>query len=118
MISALCLATVVYLEARGEPYKGQLAVAEVVMNRVKDDDYPDSICAVAKQKRQFKFKKGLDKVVQDSVSMDAAVEVMKYKPNLTKGATHFHSGKRPSWAKRFKETAKIGKHRFYKGKKQ
>lgn len=112
----MCLATVVYLEARGEPYKGQLAVAEVVMNRVKAEDYPDTVCAVVKQKGQFKFRKGLDKAVKDSISMDAAVQVMKHKPNLTKGATHFHSGKKPSVFRKLKETVKIGQHRFYRTK--
>lgn len=114
MLSVVCLATVVYLEARGEPYKGQLAVAEVVMNRVEKEEYPESICAVAKQKGQFKFKKGLK--LKDTLAMEAAVEVIEHKPNLTKGATHFHSGKKPGWAKRMKETIKIGGHRFYKTK--
>lgn len=116
MLSAICLATVVYLEARGESYQGQMAVAEVVMNRVKSDKYPDSVCAVAKQKGQFKFNKGLEKKLADTTSMKAAVEVIKYKPNITKGATHFHSGPKPGWAKKFKETIKIGKHKFYKQK--
>src|ERR671916_33370 len=52
-----CLASAIYFEARGEPIKGQLAVAEVVLNRVASKKYPDSICAVVKQPWQFSFVK-------------------------------------------------------------
>ena len=44
-----CLAEALYFEARGEPIKGQLAVGEVVLNRVEDPRYPNSICKVVNQ---------------------------------------------------------------------
>src|SRR5688500_11742487 len=50
-----CLATAVYFEARGEPLAGQLAVAEVVLNRSRSGRYPADICAVVKQPWQFSF---------------------------------------------------------------
>lgn len=44
-----CLATAIYFEARGEPLPGQVAVAEVILNRVESPAYPDSVCAVTSQ---------------------------------------------------------------------
>ena len=46
-----CLATAIYFEARGEPEHGQLAVAQVVLNRVKNPAYPNTICGVVYQNR-------------------------------------------------------------------
>src|SRR3569623_107391 len=51
----ICLAQAVYFESRGEPSEGQLAVAEVVINRAKSDLYPDSYCDVIRQPAQFSF---------------------------------------------------------------
>jgi N-acetylmuramoyl-L-alanine amidase len=50
-----CIATAVYFEARGEPIEGQLAVAQVVLNRAASGRYPSSVCAVVKQRSQFSF---------------------------------------------------------------
>ena len=114
MVSVICLATVVYLEARGEDHLGQMAVAEVVMNRVSSEGFPDSVCAVARQKGQFAFNSKLAYKVERSPSLQVAKEAIKQNTNITKGATHFHSGKKPYWAKVLLPTVKIGKHRFYK----
>lgn len=51
----LCLAMAVYHESRGEPLIGQVAVAHVVLNRTQSDLYPDDVCAVVTQPRQFPF---------------------------------------------------------------
>lgn len=55
MITAglLCLAMTVYFEARGEPVKGQYLVADVVVNRVLDPDFPSTICEVTSEPGQF-----------------------------------------------------------------
>src|SRR5688500_12151204 len=50
-----CVATAVYFESQGEPLEGQLAVAQVVLNRAASGQYPTSLCAVVKQKAQFSF---------------------------------------------------------------
>lgn len=47
--SIMCLAMAVYFEARGEPMVGQVAVAQVVMARVDDHRYPNTVCEVVKQ---------------------------------------------------------------------
>ena len=44
--SLRCLANAVYFEARSEPIRGQMAVAQVVMNRVFSDFYPNDVCGV------------------------------------------------------------------------
>lgn len=51
----LCLTMAIYHEARGEPILGQMAVAEVIINRVKDKRWPSTVCKVVKQKSQFEF---------------------------------------------------------------
>jgi N-acetylmuramoyl-L-alanine amidase len=53
-----CLANAVYFEARGESLEGQLAVAEVVMNRSRSGRYPATWCGVVTQRAQFSFVRG------------------------------------------------------------
>jgi spore germination cell wall hydrolase CwlJ-like protein len=53
-----CLATAVYFEAKGEPSRGQMAVAEVILNRTRSGRFPSSICGVVKQRGQFSFVHG------------------------------------------------------------
>src|SRR5215217_6545414 len=67
-----CLATAIYFEARGEAYRGQVAVAQVVMNRVKDHRYPNTICGVVFQNQsrrnscQFSFAcDGIPETIND-----------------------------------------------------
>ena len=55
MIAELCLSLALYHEARGEPLNGQRAVAEVIMNRVESNRFPDTICGVVMQPNQFSF---------------------------------------------------------------
>src|SRR5512139_298045 len=54
----LCLAKAVYFESRGEALEGQLAVAEVILNRVASGIYPGTICGVVTQRAQFSFIRG------------------------------------------------------------
>ena len=49
-----CLATAIYFEARGEPMVGQVAVAQVIINRVDDERFPDTVCEVVKQGEYYK----------------------------------------------------------------
>ena len=55
MTPAMCLAIAIYFEARGEPLQGQYAVGQVVLNRVEDERYPDTVCDVVFEDRQFSF---------------------------------------------------------------
>ena len=53
-----CLASAVYFESQGEPLAGQLAVAQVILNRMKSGRYPGSVCGVITQPHQFGFVRG------------------------------------------------------------
>ena len=125
-----CLATAVYFEARGESYRGQVAVAQVVLNRVKDHRYPDTICGVVFQNQsrrnscQFSFAcDGIPEVINDSKSWAQAEDIAQ---RFTAGelyltevanATHYHATYvRPAWAPRMTKLTQIGLHVFYKFK--
>ncbi|MDR6852428.1 spore germination cell wall hydrolase CwlJ-like protein [Sphingomonas sp. BE123] len=53
-----CLAIGVYYESKGEPLEGQLAVAEVILNRARSGRFPASVCGVLTQRGQFSFVRG------------------------------------------------------------
>jgi spore germination cell wall hydrolase CwlJ-like protein len=122
-----CLAKALYFEARGESVKGQFAVAEVILNRVDSRKYPNSICGVVGQGAgrrngcQFSFMCDghadniREKAAYDRVAKIARLMMDGAPRELTKGATHFHTTNiRPSWARRFPNTARIGSHLFYR----
>ena len=124
---AHCLAQAIYHEARSETYAGQLAVAEVVMNRVSSRRYPNSVCGVVFQghKRrtgcQFTFTcdgslKAGEYGVSWGQSQKLAWKVMfGLHENVSDSATHYHAVYvNPVWAKRLKRTVKIGRHIFYR----
>jgi len=125
-----CLATAIYFEARGEPQLGQLAVAQVVLNRVKNPAYPNTICGVVYQNKdrrfscQFSFAcDGIRDRITDQGAWTLAQALAKKvvtDPSTTfmttvGTATHYHATYvRPYWAKRMTQTQKIGRHIFYK----
>ncbi len=125
-----CLATAIYFEARGESYRGQVAVAQVVLNRVKDYRYPDTICGVVFQNQsrrnscQFSFAcDGIPETINDRTSWAQAEDIAKRYTNgelyLTEvaNATHYHATYvRPAWAPRMTKLTQIGLHVFYKFK--
>lgn len=122
-----CLAEALYFEARGESVKGQFAVAEVILNRVKSKRFPNTVCGVVNQgtgkKYQCQFTYTCDGNPEEiaeprafeRVGKVARTVLLKAPPRLTGGATYYHtSNVRPSWAGKFVETASIGVHRFYR----
>jgi len=120
-----CLATAIYFEARGESLKGQVAVAEVVLNRVDSPQFPRTICGVVNQGGsggcQFSFTcDGRADRIREKGAWDVAARIARVMidggaRDLTDGATYFHTPKvRPSWARRFDLTATIGSHLFYR----
>ncbi len=126
-----CLATAIYFEARGESYRGQVGVAQVVLNRVRDHRYPDTVCAVVFQNQhrrnacQFSFAcDGIPDTVNDRRSWAQAEEIAKkvtsgelYLPEVGT-ATHYHATYvRPGWARRMDRVTQIGLHVFYKFKR-
>ena len=55
MTPMMCLAAAIFFEARDQPLDGMMGVADVVMNRVESDRWPDDVCSVVYQSRQFSF---------------------------------------------------------------
>lgn len=116
-----CLAKAVYFEARSEPIEGQLAVAEVVMNRAASGRYPTSLCAVITQKAQFSFiRRGkFPRPDRDSAAWKKAVAIasiaqQKLAPTLPAGVLWYHATYvAPSWGKRLTKQTQIGLHIFY-----
>lgn len=121
-----CLADALYFEARGESIKGQFAVAEVILNRVSSKKYPNSVCGVVNQgssKRnacQFSFMcDGRKEVVSEPLAHERSGKIARLMldglpRSLTRGALYYHNTSvSPRWSRKFKRTAKIGKHLFY-----
>lgn len=120
-----CLTEALYFEARGESLDGQVAVAEVILNRVASPLYPRTVCAVVNQRGgggcQFSYTcDGRTTKMREKGAADLAGRIARAMLDgaprlLTEGATHFHSrGVRPGWSKRFSHTATIGAHSFYR----
>ena len=122
-----CLATAIYFEARGEPDTGQIAVAQVVTNRVRSSYYPDSICGVVYQNKHWRnrcqFSFACDRIpdrVRDQSSWDKAMvfarDVLAGKSFLktVNDSTHYHADYvHPRWVRGMVKRDKIGRHIFY-----
>ena len=135
-----CLSLNIYHESRGDSFAGQAAVADVVMNRVEDSYYPNTVCEVVRQtvwvenwkgnmvpkRHMCQFSWFCDGISDEPGDPDAwsesymmAEEVFD-KGNwrgITEGATHYHSLQvRPKWVKDrgMEYTGTIGQHEFYR----
>ena len=117
-----CLANAVYFEARGEPIEGQLAVAEVVLNRASSGKYPTDICGVVTQPWQFSFVNATGRIPAADRSSEAwrkSVAIAriardKIADTLPSNVLWYHADYvAPSWGKRLSRQAKIGLHIFY-----
>ncbi len=122
-----CLALNIYHEARSEPELGQIAVAQVTLNRVQSPAFPDSICAVVKQGEQrpgrCQFSWWCDGRSDLPAEPDAWQKALALGQRLledraidpTQGALYYHATSvKPDWAERFKRTTRIGRHLFYR----
>ncbi len=116
-----CLANAVYFEARGESLEGQLAVAEVVLNRARSGRYPTTICAVVVQPAQVSFVRrgvipaadrgceawrravAIARIAQAGERRLLAHNVLWYHANYVS----------PSWGRRLERNTQIGLHIFY-----
>jgi spore germination cell wall hydrolase CwlJ-like protein len=123
-----CLTAGIYFEARGEPVRGQAAVAQVILNRVKNPTYPDSICGVVYQNKEWRnrcqFSFACDRI-KDRVRDKKQWEVASYVARETThgriwlpevgSSTHYHATYvRPAWGPTMKRVDTIGKHIFYR----
>ena len=134
-----CLALNVYYEARGSNLADQAAVADVVLNRVRDTRYPNTICEVVYQaktkpswktgelvpiRNQCQFSWYCDGKPDIPAKGDAWVNAqqvaylmfyLEQYRGITEGATHYHADYvKPNWARDFQLVGRIGEHIFYR----
>jgi hypothetical protein len=115
-----CLASAVYYESRGEPLEGQLAVAEVILNRVRSGRFRATICDVVTQPSQFSFvRRGvIPQAPRSSAAWHRAVAIAHIALNELHNVTgddslFFHATYvRPNWGR--PRIARIGNHIFYR----
>ena len=131
----VCLALNIYHEARDQPFIGQVAVAQVVMNRVADNRYPDDVCEVVMQGPTYSWKPdfpvrhrcqfswycdGKSDKTPDQTAWKQALVIAQgvHTGNLddfVEGATHYHATYvLPEWAETKYKTVQIGEHVFYR----
>ncbi|QIG54200.1 cell wall hydrolase [Altererythrobacter sp. BO-6] len=117
-----CLAGAVYFEARGEPLAGQLAVAQVVINRTESGRFPSSYCGVVYQRAQFSFVRGgeMPQVKAGSQAWQQAKAIARIAheglwDSEAGDALYFHAKYvRPSWSHKKTARATINRHVFYR----
>jgi len=123
-----CLANAVYFEARGEPVRGQIAVAQVVMNRVFSPFYPKTVCGVVYQNAdrhlacQFTF--ACDGVPDVVTEPDAWLRAKRIATDMLDGklwlpevakSTHYHAyWVHPDWVREMRKVYRLGVHTFYR----
>ena len=132
----VCLAQAIYFEGRSETNVGQIAIGQVIMNRVDDHRFPDTVCEVVtdgqryswnnqmvKHKCAFSFYcDGKREVIHDHVAYEWAKTLSfgilsnRLHLDLTDGSTHYHATyiKLPYWAKDLTRTVCIDTHCFYR----
>lgn len=126
--SEKCLTEAIYFEARGEAVRGQIAVAQVVMNRVFSGYYPNTVCGAVYQNKnrhlacQFTFAcDNVADVVREPDMWERATKISHamldgrlWLPEVGK-STHYHAyWVRPSWVNEMKKMYKFGVHTFYR----
>ena len=117
-----CLANAVYFEARGESLEGQLAVAEVVINRAASGLYPASLCGVVRQPSQFSFVRAgrMPRADRGSDGWRRAVAIARIARSgarrmLAGNVMWYHANYvSPRWGRRLAMAERIGAHIFYR----
>ncbi len=117
---AECLARAVYWESRGEPLSGQLAVAEVIINRARSGRFAPTLCGVVRQPSQFSFVRrgAIPQPPSSSRDWHIAVAIARIATDrLAEGgapsALFFHARRiNPRW--RLTRVATVGNHVFYR----
>lgn len=123
-----CLAEAIYFESRGEPKRGQIAVAQVVVNRVFSGYYPNDVCKTvyqnAHRRNACQFTFACDYVKDVIREPDMWVQAKQIASDMLDGklwldsvgrATHYHAyWVRPSWVREMRKLDKIGVHTFYR----
>lgn len=120
-----CMAHAIYFEAGNQSYEGKVAVAHVIANRVRSNRYPNTICAVVTQRKQFSYLEDknrhklvihnrIDKIAYlQSLAVGYGVAEGRIEDN-TGGATHYYAYKlvTPHWSDAWESRVKIQDHIF------
>lgn len=109
----LCLATMAYLEARGEGVEGMLFVMDVAATRAELEN--KDVCEIVAEPGQFAYEPEFwsdTSQWQEALRMAGALAILDQRPHS--GATHFHSGPPPSWTKDAELVGKWGNHTFWR----
>lgn len=115
----VCLAKNIYHEARGEPLHGQVAVAQVTVNRLRAGNYGTSICAVVYKPKQFSWTQIKQPKISDTKAWESSVIVARAVltnslPASKFSALYFHTRQvNPRWNKHKQIEKVIGNHVFY-----
>lgn len=117
----VCLAMNIYHEGRGESARGQAAIAAVTMNRLRSPRYPNSVCQVVWQRKQFSWTllHSRHHVIDDAQAWRRAMNIAQLflggaRLALVSEATHYHTvDVQPFWSKNIPALVMIGKHVFY-----
>ncbi len=123
----MCIAQAVYFEARSEPLVGQVAIAEVILNRIVDSRYPDTACDVVFQnqhlrnKCQFSFAcDGMPDRPKNASAWEKSLKVVALvmkgeRSGVAKRATHYHASYvSPRWSAHLNKLGQVGSHIFYR----
>ena len=123
----MCIAQAVYFEARSEPLVGQVAIAEVILNRIVDARYPNSACDVVFQnqhlrnKCQFSFAcDGQSDRPKNATAWEKSLKVVALvmqgeRSGVAKRATHYHATYvSPRWSAHLSKLGQVGTHIFYR----
>ncbi|MDP1027829.1 cell wall hydrolase [Sphingomonas sp. KR1UV-12] len=115
-----CLAGAIYFEAKGEPLSGQLAVAQVILNRAKSGRFPPDVCGVVTQRGQFGFVRGgrIPSINENGTPWHTAVAVARVAladvwDSPAEEALYFNTNDRRP-ASNIRRIAAIGNHVFYR----
>jgi hypothetical protein len=120
-VEETCLAKAIYFEARGETLEGQLAVAQVVLNRAASGVYPPSICRVVTQPAQFSFVHGGQMPPVDATGecwhkalAIADIAMKRLASSLPQNVLWYHATYvAPAWGRQHVRVTQIGMHIFY-----
>lgn len=121
MTPDICLAAAIFFEAGVEPTEGKYAVGQVVLNRVEDHRYPDTVCGVVYEANAFSFTHdGKSDKIPKGINAESSKEVASdLLSNVTYPitSTHYHANYvDPYWNKHFTKDITIGNHIFYTNK--
>ena len=132
-----CLAQNIYFEAKSESQAGQIAVGQVVLNRVEHRKYPNTICEVIRQGPTYNWTKDFpvrhkcqfswycdgksdrirnqDAWYQAKQIASALISMRDMVPNIVEDATHYHAHYvNPHWASKLEKVTRIDSHIFYR----